>query len=99
MYLDSSGNVIENASLVGYKAIGVPGSVAGLAYALSPGGFVILLLLVGAVAWATSDLAGAERRWVLGVNNSSTIAGWVIIRCSRAYWITSSSACRLGSMP
>jgi gamma-glutamyltranspeptidase/glutathione hydrolase len=33
MYLDSQGNVIENASLVGYKAIGVPGSVAGLAYA------------------------------------------------------------------
>ena len=34
MYLDSHGNVIENASLVGYKAVGVPGSVAGLAYAL-----------------------------------------------------------------
>jgi gamma-glutamyltranspeptidase/glutathione hydrolase len=33
MYLDSQGNVIENASLVGYKAIAVPGSVAGLAYA------------------------------------------------------------------
>jgi gamma-glutamyltranspeptidase/glutathione hydrolase len=33
MYLDSQGNVIENASLVGYKSIGVPGSVAGLAYA------------------------------------------------------------------
>jgi gamma-glutamyltranspeptidase/glutathione hydrolase len=33
MYLDSQGNVIENASLVGYKAIGVPGSVAGLVYA------------------------------------------------------------------
>jgi gamma-glutamyltranspeptidase/glutathione hydrolase len=33
MYLDAQGNVIENASLVGYKAIGVPGSVAGLAYA------------------------------------------------------------------
>jgi gamma-glutamyltranspeptidase/glutathione hydrolase len=33
MYLDVQGNVIENASLVGYKAIGVPGSVAGLAYA------------------------------------------------------------------
>ncbi len=32
MYLDAQGNVIENASLVGYKAIGVPGSVAGLAY-------------------------------------------------------------------
>src|SRR5215470_6436619 len=34
MYLDAQGNVIENASLVGYKAVGVPGSVAGLAYAL-----------------------------------------------------------------
>jgi gamma-glutamyltranspeptidase / glutathione hydrolase len=33
MYLDAQGNVIENASLLGYKAIGVPGSVAGLAYA------------------------------------------------------------------
>jgi gamma-glutamyltranspeptidase/glutathione hydrolase len=33
MYLDSHGNVIENASLVGYKAVSVPGSVAGLAYA------------------------------------------------------------------
>jgi gamma-glutamyltranspeptidase / glutathione hydrolase len=33
MYLDPQGNVIENMSLVGYKAIGVPGSVAGLAYA------------------------------------------------------------------
>jgi gamma-glutamyltranspeptidase / glutathione hydrolase len=33
MYLDSQGNIIENASLVGYRAIGVPGSVAGLAYA------------------------------------------------------------------
>jgi len=33
MYLDARGNVIENASLVGYQAIGVPGSVAGLAYA------------------------------------------------------------------
>src|ERR1700704_3047428 len=33
MYLDAQGNVIENASLVGYRAIGVPGSVAGLVYA------------------------------------------------------------------
>ena len=33
MYLDAQGNVIENLSLVGYKAIGVPGSVAGLVYA------------------------------------------------------------------
>jgi len=33
MYLDKNGNVIEKMSLVGYKAIAVPGSVAGLAYA------------------------------------------------------------------
>src|SRR6266404_6315411 len=30
MYLDASGNVVKDMSLVGYKAIGVPGSVAGL---------------------------------------------------------------------
>ena len=33
MYLDAQGNVIENLSTVGYKSIGVPGSVAGLVYA------------------------------------------------------------------
>lgn len=33
MYLDTQGNVIANASLLGYKAIAVPGSVAGLAFA------------------------------------------------------------------
>ncbi len=33
MYLDAQGNVIPDLSVVGYKAIGVPGSVAGLVYA------------------------------------------------------------------
>jgi gamma-glutamyltranspeptidase / glutathione hydrolase len=33
MYLDAQGNVIEDASVVGYKAVGVPGSVAGMVYA------------------------------------------------------------------
>jgi gamma-glutamyltranspeptidase / glutathione hydrolase len=33
MYLDKQGNVIPKASQFGYKAIGVPGSVAGLVYA------------------------------------------------------------------
>jgi len=33
LYLDPQGNVIEGASEVGYKSIGVPGSVAGLVYA------------------------------------------------------------------
>jgi gamma-glutamyltranspeptidase / glutathione hydrolase len=33
MYLDAQGNVIPDASLLGYKSAGVPGSVAGLVYA------------------------------------------------------------------
>lgn len=33
MYLDAQGNVIPDASVVGYKAIAVPGSVAGMVYA------------------------------------------------------------------
>jgi gamma-glutamyltranspeptidase/glutathione hydrolase len=33
MYLDAQGNVVEDASIVGYKSISVPGSVAGMAYA------------------------------------------------------------------
>ncbi|MEO6806601.1 MAG: gamma-glutamyltransferase [Edaphobacter sp.] len=33
MYLDAQGNVIPGMSLIGYKASGVPGSVAGLTYA------------------------------------------------------------------
>ena len=35
MYLDRSGQVVKGASLVGWKAAGVPGSVAGLDTALS----------------------------------------------------------------
>ncbi|MFZ0321431.1 MAG: gamma-glutamyltransferase [Candidatus Sulfotelmatobacter sp.] len=33
LYLDAQGNVVEGASEYGYKAIGVPGSVAGMVYA------------------------------------------------------------------
>jgi gamma-glutamyltranspeptidase/glutathione hydrolase len=33
MYLDAQGNVVPGMSLIGYKASGVPGSVAGLNYA------------------------------------------------------------------
>jgi len=33
MYLDPNGAVVKDMSTLGYKAIGVPGSVAGLAYA------------------------------------------------------------------
>ncbi|MEA2777605.1 MAG: gamma-glutamyltranspeptidase / glutathione hydrolase, partial [Acetobacteraceae bacterium] len=33
MYLDAKGNIVPDASTLGYKSAGVPGSVAGLAYA------------------------------------------------------------------
>src|SRR5205823_4394971 len=33
MYLDSAGNIVSKASLVGYRAMGVPGTMAGLALA------------------------------------------------------------------
>jgi len=33
MYLDAQGHVMPDASLVGYQAVGVPGSVAGMVYA------------------------------------------------------------------
>ncbi len=33
MFLDPQGNVIKDASEIGYKSIGVPGSVAGMVYA------------------------------------------------------------------
>jgi gamma-glutamyltranspeptidase/glutathione hydrolase len=33
MYLDAQGNVVPGMSIIGYKAIAVPGSVAGLVYA------------------------------------------------------------------
>ena len=33
MYLDAQGNVIPDASVIGYRSIATPGSVAGLVYA------------------------------------------------------------------
>jgi len=38
MYLDKDGNVVKGASTVGYKAAGVPGTVAGMALAIQKHG-------------------------------------------------------------
>ena len=46
MYLDAQGNVSDDASVVGYKAIGVPGSVAGMVYAETKYGKLTLKLVV-----------------------------------------------------
>ena len=54
MYLDPQGNVIADASVVGYRAIGVPGSVAGLVYAQKKYGKLPLWkVMAPAIDWAT----------------------------------------------
>jgi gamma-glutamyltranspeptidase/glutathione hydrolase len=47
MYLDTQGNVIEGASEYGYKASGVPGSVAGMIYAQQKYGKLTLQKVMG----------------------------------------------------
>ncbi|MBV8437505.1 MAG: gamma-glutamyltransferase [Silvibacterium sp.] len=47
MYLDAKGNVITDASITGYKAIGVPGSVAGMVYAEKKYGKLALAKVMG----------------------------------------------------
>src|ERR1700689_5331981 len=47
MYLDAQGNVIEGASEIGYKSIGVPGSVAGMVYAEKKYGKLTLKQVMG----------------------------------------------------
>src|SRR5271169_2694238 len=46
MYLDAQGNVVEGASEYGYKAIAVPGSVAGMVYAEQKYGKLTLKLVM-----------------------------------------------------
>jgi gamma-glutamyltranspeptidase/glutathione hydrolase len=47
MYLDAQGKVIGDLSVVGYKAIGVPGSVAGMVYAEKKYGKLTLKQVIG----------------------------------------------------
>ena len=74
MYLDARGNVIEDASIVGYKAIAVPGSVAGLVYALKKYGKLPLEHIPGSrhqagARWLSAGLGRCRRfsqGWALG---------------------------------
>ncbi len=59
MYLDEEGNVIENMSLEGAASVGVPGSVAGLVYALEKYGTMQLVKVIQPAI----DLA--KEGWVL----------------------------------
>ena len=65
MYLDAQGNVVPGASTIGYKAIGVPGSVAGMVYAEKKYGKLTLAQVMApairlardgfALSWAEAD--------------------------------------------
>jgi gamma-glutamyltranspeptidase / glutathione hydrolase len=65
MYLDGQGNIIPGASTIGYKAIGVPGSVAGMVYAEKKYGKLTLAQVMApairlardgfALSWAEAD--------------------------------------------
>ncbi len=62
MYLDKEGNVIPQASTVGYLAVGVPGSVAGMAYAEAKYGKLGLkAVMAPAIALATDGYVLGEQ--------------------------------------
>ena len=58
MYLDGKGNVIPDLSITGYKAVGVPGSVAGMVYAEKKYGKLTLKkVMAPAIKLATEGFA------------------------------------------
>ncbi|HYN15586.1 MAG TPA: gamma-glutamyltransferase [Terriglobales bacterium] len=62
MYLDAKGNPVPDASVVGYRAIGVPGSVAGLVYAGKKFGKLTLAqVMAPAIRLAHQGFALSER--------------------------------------
>src|SRR4051812_20550849 len=67
MYLDASGAVIKDASLIGYKAIAVPGSVAGLVYAQKKWGKLPLARVMA------SAIVLAKQGWVLTYEDASDL--------------------------
>ena len=62
MYLDAKGNIVPHASVVGYRAIAVPGSVAGLAYAQKKFGKLTLAqVMAPAIRLAQQGFVLSER--------------------------------------
>jgi len=81
MYLDAKGNVVPDESIVGYKAIGVPGSVAGLAYAEKKYGRLTLKqVMVPAIRLATDG-------YVLSAQEAATLHDPILSRFPASYRI------------
>ncbi len=72
MYLDAKGNVVPGASTTGYKAIGVPGTVAGLVYAeKSYGRLTLAQVMAPAIRLASAGyiLSDEEARSLAAAKN------------------------------
>jgi gamma-glutamyltranspeptidase/glutathione hydrolase len=69
MYLDAAGNAVRDSSLYGYRAAGVPGTVAGLDQALREYGHL------GRAAVMAPAIALARDGFVLGAPDAAVIAG------------------------
>jgi gamma-glutamyltranspeptidase/glutathione hydrolase len=72
MYLDAQGNVVAGLSTTGYKAIGVPGSVAGLIYAEKTYGRLTLAQVMAPAIRLASDgyiLSGEEAHNLAAAKN------------------------------
>lgn len=72
MYLDAQGNVVAGLSTTGYKAIGVPGTVAGLLYAEKAYGRLTLArVMAPAIRLASQGyiLSGEEARNLAAAKN------------------------------
>lgn len=67
MYLDSKGNVIPESSLIGYRASGVPGSVAGMVYAEKKYGKLTLQKVIAPA------IRLAEQGFVLGAEEAKNL--------------------------
>src|SRR6185437_2885002 len=55
MYLDANGNLVPRESITGFKAIGIPGSVAGLVYAERKYGKLMLAQVMAPAIRLASD--------------------------------------------
>jgi gamma-glutamyltranspeptidase/glutathione hydrolase len=77
MYLDAQGNVVAGLSTTGYKAIGVPGTVAGLVYAeKSYGRLTLARVMAPAIRLASQGyiLSGEEARSLAAAKNLARFA-------------------------
>ncbi len=76
MYVDANGALISNASLVGYKASGIPGTVAGLSLALDKYGSMKWADVVKPAQKLAADGFIVSGRLARGLRNDKNLASF-----------------------